>query len=157
MPPWQAWRARASSVASTGLGAWICKALDVREQERVDAGAARRPCSRGEPESIAWLPVLLGSKQQRFGTEKPGRDAAEILPAMVPALGFAGSFGARGFLASVYMPLALDLCLDPPAEQLREPAYGSHAPRLLVPLEVHPDADGASQLAREVAAWAQNF
>ena len=96
--------------------------------------------------------MLLGSKQQRFGTEKPGRDAAVPLPAKVPAVGFAGSFGARGFLTSVYMPLALDLCLDPPAEQLREPAYGSHAPRLLVPLEVHPDADGASQLAREVAA-----
>ena len=90
-----------------GLGAWICKALDDREQERVDAGAARRPCSRGEPESIAWLPVLLGSKQQRFGTEKPGRDAAVPLPAKVPAVGFAGSFGARGFLASAYMPLAL--------------------------------------------------
>ena len=100
--------------------------------------------------------MLLGSKQQRFGTEKPGRDAAVPLPAKVPAVGFAGSFGARGFLASVYMPLALShqliLCLDPSAEQFREAADGSHTPRLLVPLEVHPDADGASQLAREVAA-----
>jgi hypothetical protein len=61
--------------------------------------------------------VLLGSKQQRFGTEKPGRDAAEILPAMVPALGFAGSFGARGFVASVYMPLALTFyaSMSPPS------------------------------------------
>ena len=85
------------------------KALGDREQRGVAAASARRlrcPRSRGLPESIAWLSVLLGSKQQRFGTEKPGRDAAEILPAMVPALGFAGSFGARGFVASVYMPLA---------------------------------------------------
>ena len=44
------------------------------------------------------------------------------------------------------------LCLDPSSEQFREPADGSHTPRLLVPLEVHPDADGAPQLSCEVPA-----
>ena len=81
-------------------------------------------------------------------------------------LAVAGAFGmqlagrAGSFLACAcrlglesYKPLVQILGLDArAAEQLREAAYGSHAPRLLVPLEVHPDADGASQLAREVAA-----
>ena len=64
---------------------------------------------------------------------------------------------ARLDLLVAYMPLGLNgaliLCLDTrTAEQFREPADGSHARCFLVPIEVHSDADGALQPARQVAA-----
>ena len=56
-----------------------------------------------------------------------------------------------------YMPLGLNgaliLCLDTrTAEQLREPADGSHARRFLVPIEVHSDSDRTLQPARPTPA-----
>ena len=114
-----------------------------------------------ERQRASWEAHGCRCLRRASGSKPPWRLAAASYLGDLRVAGelrqFGGSFAqAHAWLVS-YRSLAFKLgpqylCLNPAAEQFREPADGFHTRCFLVPIEVHSDSDRTLQPARQVAA-----